>query len=423
MTTQPKFSGYFQAFLAALMTFTCGMSYGAYSLLIVPLSERLGCSLTAAGFPATVETFASFLVGLFGGGILIEKFTARRCVLIGSLVACVFVAGYLYLPSLVLVCIFEAIVGASMAFGYSSGMSAFIRQWFIDKRESILGVAIACIGFGGAAGTWLFGVLDSRYGFGVTSIAFACLGVLCILIYVFALRTPEQLGQKPLGWEKAEALASEEGKGSSTDFGVDFKTALRSPSLYLTMLSCLLWALSMVISPYLATILMTNGVSDLDAANYSTVNNIAIAVMSIVVGALTSKLGPKSYVISAFGAGIVGLAAMLAWLQASRTMVTLLLAVVLLGAGYVVGTTYGPIVTTKVFGNKCYDRVIPLVFGMRCVGLGVGVLLLPSLAEQQGDWTMPLVLAIGMMVVAIVMGLLAMQLAPMRKLHGEEPNT
>ena len=42
MTNQPKFSGYFQAFLAALMTFTCGMSYGAYSLLIVPLSERLG---------------------------------------------------------------------------------------------------------------------------------------------------------------------------------------------------------------------------------------------------------------------------------------------------------------------------------------------------------------------------------------------
>ena len=30
---------------------------------------------------------------------------------------------------------------------------------------------------------------------------------------------------------------------------------------------------------------------------------------------------------------------MLAWLQVSRTMVTLLLAVVLLGAGYVVGTT------------------------------------------------------------------------------------
>lgn len=59
-----------------------------------------------------------------------------------------------------------------------------------------------------------------------------------------------------------------------------------------------------------------------------------------------------------------------------------------------------------------------------CIGFGgaagtwlFGVLLLPTLAEQQGDWTVPLLLAIGMMVVAIIMGLLAMQLAPMRKLH------
>ena len=52
---------------------------------------------------------------------------------------------------------FQAFLAALMTF--TCGMSAFIRQWFIDKRESILGVAIACIGFGGAAGTWLFGVL------------------------------------------------------------------------------------------------------------------------------------------------------------------------------------------------------------------------------------------------------------------------
>ena len=64
-----------------------------------------------------------------------------------------------------------------------------------------------------------------------------------------------------------------------------------------------------------------------------------------------------------------------------------------------------------------------------CIGFGgaagtwlFGVLLLPALAEQQGDWTVPLLLAIGMMVVATIMGLLAMQLAPMRKLHGEDAN-
>ncbi len=417
-----RFSGYTQAILAAVITFTCGMSYGAYGMLIVPLAERLGCSITAAGVPATVETIAAFAAGILGAGALIEKWSARRCILIGSIIACLFVTAYSFMPSLLLLCVWEAITGASMAFGYSTGMSAFIKEWFVERRETVLGAAIACIGFGAAAGTWLFGKIDTTYGLNVTCIVFACLGVLSILIYVLGLRNPDQLGQKPLGWEKASALAAEEGKGASVDFGIDFHQALRSPSLYLICASCLLWALSMVLSPYLATILMTNGIEEMSAANYATINNISMAVMSLVVGALTAKLGPKSYVIAAFGAGIVGLAVLGVWLELAHSSVVLLLASVLVGCGYVVGTTYGPIVTTKVFGNKCFDRIIPIVFGMRCIGLGVGVLLLPTLATNRGSWTLPVILAIIMMAAALILGLLAMRLAPMNRLHHQEKN-
>ena len=415
-TEKRKFSGYTQVVLAAIVTFTCGMSYGAYGMLIVPLAERLGCSITAAGVPATVETIAAFVAGLLGGGALIKKWTARRCMLIGAIIACLFVSAYAYLPSLFLLCLWEAVTGASMAIGYSTGMSAFIKEWFIERRESVVGVAIACIGFGAAAGSWMFGKLDTTFGRNVTCIAFAALGILCILIYLFALRNPEQIGQKPLGWEKAEALAAQEGKANSTDFGVEYKEALKSPSLYLILGSCLLWALAMIASPYLATILMTTGIEEMPAANYATINNLSMAVMSIVVGVLTSKLGPKSYVIVAFGAGIIGLALLWGWLELSGGGVLLLPASVLVGCGYVVGTTYGPMVTTKVFGNKAFDNIIPLVFGMRCVGLGVGVLVLPTMAEKSG-WTMPLLLAIIMMAAAMIMGLFAMKLSPMKKLH------
>lgn len=412
-----RFSGYTQAVLAAIVTFTCGMSYGAYGLMIVPLAERLGCSITVAGIPATVETIAAFVAGIVGAGALIEKWTARRCILIGAIIACLFVSAYAFLPSLFLICVWEAITGASMAIGYSNGMSAFIKEWFVDRRETVLGIAIACVGFGAAAGTWLFGKIDTTFGLNVTCIVFAGLGVISILIYVFGLRNPDQIGQKPLGWEKAAALAAEEGKADSSDFGVDFKEALRSPSLYLICGSCLLWALSMVLSPYLATILMTNGIDEMSSANYASINNIAMALMSIAVGALTSKLGPKSYVFASFGAGIVGLAVLGLWLETARSPIVLLLAAILMGCGYVVGTTYGPIVTTKVFGNKCYDRIIPIVFGMRCIGLGVGVMILPTLATSRGSWTLSIILAICMMVVAIIFGLLAVRLAPMNKFH------
>jgi uncharacterized membrane protein SirB2 len=53
---------------------------------------------------------------------------------------------------------------------------------------------------------------------------------------------------------------------------------------------------------------------------------------------------------------------------------------------------------------------------MRCIGLGIGVLLLPTLATQRGSWLLSIILAVGMMVVAIILGFIAMQKAPMKNL-------
>lgn len=412
-----KFSGYSQAFLCALITFTVGMSYGAYGMLLVPLSERLGCSLAAAGVPATVETVAGFLVGLLGGGKLIEKFTARRCVLIGSLIACVFVSSYIFLPSLFLLCVWEAITGASMAFGYTNGMSAFISKWFIERREQVLGVAIAANSFGAAAGNWLYGFVDTHYGTNVTCAAFASLGVVCMLIYFLLLRNPEQIGQQPLGYESAAKLAAEEGKGETVQFGIDFSEALRTPALYILMASCLLWGLCMVVSPYLATIMMTNGVEEMTAANFATLNNLTTAVTAICIGTLTSKLGPRTYVVVAFGSAIIGLVFLAIWLEIAHLPVILALAAILLGAGYVVGGTYGPMMATKTFGNRCFEYIINMIFAMRCIGLGVGLVLIPGMAEKTGTWFPSVILGIFMLAGALILGLLAVRLSPMRKLH------
>ncbi|MBQ6621899.1 MAG: MFS transporter [Mogibacterium sp.] len=420
MEQTKKFSGYFQAVLVALMTFTCGMSYGAYGMLIVPLADRLGISIAQAGIPATIETIAAFAAGVLGAGILIEKWTARNCVLIGCIIAALFVPAYAYLPSFALVSLFEVVVGASMGIGYSTGMAAFIRDWFIEKRETVIGVCTAAIGFGAAAGTWLFGKLDTTVGLNTTCVVFACLGIFCIIVYLIALRSPDQVGQKPLGYEKAVELSRKEGKEEGdVGFGVDFKTARKSPSLYLIMAAVLLWALSMVLTPYLATILMTSGLDEMTAANGSSVANLAVAAMAIILGVLTSKLGTRAYIVTAFGAGILGLVVLFFWTR-SQSMGIMYLAALLMGAGYIVGTTAGPMLTTKVFGNKAYDQIIPWVFGMRCLGLGIGVLALPSMATAQGSWSMPILLAIAMMVVALLIGLTAVKLAPMNKLHSED---
>lgn len=406
------FSGYRQVALAALITFAVGMSYGAYGLLIVPLSGRLGCSLAAAGIPAIFENVAGFLSGLFISGKMIEKFSARRCMIINAAVTSLFLLSYVYAPSLFLLCLWEALTGASMAFGFTNALSAFIRKWFIEKRETVLGVALASNGLGAAAGVWLFGFISSTRSTAAACMTFFAISIAVVIIGILFIKNPEQLNQQPLGYHSRANLAD---SCSTEDFGVDFSTALRSPSLYLIMGSCLLCSLSMMLSPYLATVLMSSGLGEMEAANFATINNLALALASVVVGSITAKLGTRFYVIVSFGLATLGLAALGCWITLSQSSILLVIAAIGLGTGYSVGNTYGPLVTTKVFGNRCYDRIIPMIFSMRGVGLAVGVLVIPSMAEKLGSWLPSIVIGIGVMAVAIAMSLAAVALAPMNK--------
>ena len=72
-------------------------------------------------------------------------------------------------------------------------------------------------------------------------------------------------------------------------------------------------------------------------------------------------------------------------------------------------------ITTSLFGTKEYERIIPIVFGMRCVGLGVGIWVIPVIADVTGSWANGCWAAIAMLVVGAVLGYLAVLLSPMKK--------
>lgn len=99
----------------------------------------------------------------------------------------------------------------------------------------------------------------------------------------------------------------------------------------------------------------------------------------------------------------------------STNSLLLVVAAIGLGTGFSVGNTYGPLVTTKIFGNRCYDRIIPMIFSMRGIGLALGVIIIPTAAEKLGSWIPSIVAGAGIMIVATAMSLLAVRLAPMNK--------
>lgn len=412
-TQTTKFSGYKQAIYVALITFLVGACYGALSPLMPITMEALNCNSSEVGMPSTVETFACFFAGLFAGKYII-KFEAKRCVLACAIISAAFVAVYAYAPSLIVICIYEALLGVFMAAGYSTGMNAFLSKWFIEKREMISGYAQAFIGFGAALGTFVFGEVYAALGLMAVTLVFAATGVIALVIYLFLLRNPEELGEKPLGWEKAEAMAKAEGNATGTEYGIGFGGAVKSASFYLLLISCLLWALAMILFPYLTTVLQAGGVEPVVSTRIHSMGQIFLAVFCIFIGTLTSKFGPKTYVILSFGSCLIGALVLGLWCN-TGTPILMYIAAIFLGSGYAVGTTYGPMITTKLFGTKDYERIIPIVFGMRCIGLGVGIWIVPAIADATQNWANGCWAALVMLIAGAVMGYLAIVLSPAKE--------
>lgn len=413
--TVQKFSGYKQAIIVALITFLVGACFGTLSLLMPITMAKLGCTYSEVGLPSTVETITCFIAGLFAGKFMI-KFQAKRCVLACSIVSAAFVAVYAYAPSLLVICIYEAFLGVFMACGYSTGMNAFLSKWFIEKREAISGYAQAFIGFGAALGSLIFGEVYASYGLMAVTVIFAFTGVIAAALYLFFMRNPEEIGEKALGWENAEKLAKAEGSSSGTDYGVGFNGAVKSLSFYLVLTSCLLWALSMILFPYFATVLQSGGVADVVSARFQSLGQICLAIFCIIIGTITSKFGAKTYILCAFGSCLIGAAALGVWCYTGIS-VLIYVAALFLGSGYAVGTTYGPMITTSLFGTKEYERIIPIVFGMRCIGLGAGIWIVPAIAEKTQNWANGCWAALIMLTVGAVLGYLAVLFSPMKKIH------
>ncbi|MEG0291861.1 MAG: MFS transporter [Anaerovoracaceae bacterium] len=411
--TIKKFDGYKQAAYVAFVTLLVGACFGSLSLLLPCVVERLGVTYSEAGIPSTVETVVCFIAGLFAGKFLI-KYQAKRCVLFCCIVAAAFVPVYAYAPSLMIINLYEVLLGIAMAVGYSTGMNAFLSKWFISKREVIVGYAQAFIGFGAAIGALVFGQLNESYGLFVTTIVFSSTAIVALVVYLFLIRGPEEVNQKPLGWEEAEKIASEEGASGTTEYGVGFAGAIKSVSFYLMLISCLLWGLSMILFPYFASVLQEGGMGALSSSRFQSFGQVCLAIFCIFIGNMTSKFGTKSYVLLSFGSCIVGVAALGIWCNTGATILVYV-AAFFMGSGYCVGTTYGPMLTTKLFGTKEYEKIIPIVFGMRCIGLGFGILIVPVVAEKTGSWANGCWAALAMLVAGIILGYIAVILSPLKK--------
>ena len=226
------FYGWWVVGAAFILLFCAGGSLYAFPVFFDAMVRDMGWSRTET---AAVFSVGILVVGAIGPiiGILMKKIRLRLIMVFGSVTAGI---GFLLLSTVNELWQFYVFYGLVLSIGIACihliPNLAAVQSWFMQKRSTVLGIATAGIGAGGAAMAPLVGWLISKYDW---QTAFLFLAGVIVLIGV-----PVSAMVMRTGEEGRSALA--EGQEKTTTEGVRLSQALKERAFWLVSTGVMLWA-------------------------------------------------------------------------------------------------------------------------------------------------------------------------------------
>ena len=415
-----KFSGYRVAIGCAIV---CALMSGigsAYGVIMPSYLNEMGWSLTSVSFAGTVSSLLSMLITMFGVA-LIMRLTPKRSLFIGVLAGGFSLIARGLATNLVYVYAGAILNGLAIALATHFVCSTIISAWFIEKRKSVIGYALGIAPFGSALFTFIAGRLVVTYDWRMAMYflgAATLIGGLLATVICVRADNPEKVGQKPLGWEKTqEAQVAAGGTAQSTEpVGLTHAQALKTPSFWLMFVGLFFSAMLVVsLKIYAPTFFSSIGFSIGDSANLATLLTIFCALATMLSGVIAEKFGNYVYVIYMNLLFIVG-AFMLLSTNSSFAFMVAAMAVVSLASP---SNTISPTILPDIFGMKDFAKINGNLTSAYLLGVALVNQLVGFIFDITGSFNGVWIALIGMALVSMVCLLLAIKLAPVKKLEAK----
>ena len=378
-----------------------GIIANTLSVFIVPCCEDLG---VARG---TFTLYSSFgmLGGLFMGPLWGEFFKNHRfkpymiggCLIIG---ACMF--GYSVATN---VYHFYAIATVKGIFsGMLTGVpiARILSNWFIEKRGTAMGIALAGSGLAGSIMTPIVSATVQASGWraGFVQLAIVFLIITVPVILIFIRETPEEMRLKPLGWE-LQAQNKPEAVSVSKLSGMTRAQALKSKTYWCYVLGLFLSsACGMGIQNNIIGHLVGNGFDAAYAARVFSVTMLVLVPGKIIVGRMYDTVGMKLTTMI-LSLGLSASAVMLAF--ATRSPLPMIFAVIF-GFANAIQTMQMPYMTGRIFGDREYTRVYGVCQPFVSLGSAIGVPLSATVYDLAGSYVPGfLAMAVGGVLIMLLM--------------------
>jgi MFS family permease len=346
------------AFVAMCATYAVAYSFGAF---FKPMAAEFGAdrSATSAVFSITVLVWC--ILGPITGH-LSDRFGPRIVVATGAIVMGAGLALTSTIDRLWLSYLTYGIgVGVGVACAYVP-MVAVVGGWFLRRRNTALGVAVAGIGFGTIFGAPIAATLISHLGWRTTYVAFAIAAAAILL---------------------ACALVVERSPVHVTPSRVRLRDALGRPAFGFLYASAV--AVSIVLFVpfvYLPSYARDHGASEFAGAALVGIVGGASVAGRMGLGSLADRVGAirlyqASFLVLALSFGI--------WLAAASYPAMVAFALVM-GAGYGGYVALSPAVIAHLFGTQRMGTALGVLYTSGGIGAMVGPPLFGSIVDRTGSY-------------------------------------
>lgn len=336
-------------FTSMFAVFGVAYSFGAF---FGPMGDELGAGRGATSLVFSITAFLWFSLGALSGPA-VDRFGPRPVLLTG---AAVMGTGLLLTSRVDSIVVGYATYGVGVGVGVACGyvpMVAVVGGWFVRRRSTALGIAVAGIGLGTVVGAPIAARIIERHGWRTGYVVLAAVSTgLLVLAAALAERPPAPVA-------------------SSTSLSLG--DAARTPAFASLYGSSVLLSLALFqVFVYLPDFAEDQGSSKVASAGLVAVVAGSSIVGRLVLGPVADRMGRIRTYRACFLA--MGLAFGI-WLVAPSYPWLVVFALVM-GAGYGGFVALNPAVVAEVFGVAGLGRLIGVLF----TGAGVGALVGPPLA-------------------------------------------
>jgi len=376
-----------------ILMITNGLTATAISVFDESLINEFGWSRGELKF----RDFLNFaVVALFAplGGLMLDRFGARRLLMLGCVVLASAYFAYSRLEGLMQMYAIHVAFALTLLTAGTMVVIVLVSSWFVEKRGLAIGIAL----LGTSAGSFILPPLNAeliaRIGWRQT-FAFEALFPLVVLVVVllFVRNSPADYGRTAMGVK--------EGAADPRTVGLDFGQALRTRSFWAIGISgFLIYYSILALFSHMFLHMRDLGYEPRVAASALSLLSVVAMLSKLGSGWLADRIDRHKVFMGCLVIMLAGVAC-LATLKAGAWVWT---AVVLIAGGWGGLFTLYNMLTVNNFGLKAIGKINGSISSMESFGGGLGIWLTGKLFDDFGSYQVPFLVLLGCVALGLVIG-------------------